>query len=257
VRRGGRPLFFGQRVYRAVYVTYSAPGLQVASVWAAVLLVAALVLLFAAQFTAELTEYGGLMARPADKDRAKDSFFYSFTGAVVYGHGKPRNISARFKAVVAFLTDGLFLVVSLRLLSALACDYSDVSSPRLIADQSVVCWEGGHAALATAALTAYALYVPLSIMIAPMLLEAAPAEGEEAATAGGGEAAVSYSKLYLMVVNVVKSVMLLVGALGPSTLLTAVVSSAVGTTRHMSLLSLCRFLRIVFRLSPCIPLTDY
>jgi hypothetical protein len=51
-------------------------------------------------------------------------------------------------------------------------------------------------------------------MIAPMLLEA-----------GGTGGGVGYSKIYLMFVNVVKSIMLLVGALGPKTVQTVVVSA--------------------------------
>jgi hypothetical protein len=86
-----------------------------------------------------------------------------------------------------------------------------------------VCWEGGHALLATAALIAYAFYVPLSIMITPMLLEA-PRKDE--GSAGG---TVTYLKLYLMSINVIKSVMLLVAVMGPQRIATAVVSSIVAS----------------------------
>lgn len=76
--------------------------------------------------------------------------------------------------------------------------------------------------LAIAALVAYAFYVPLSIMITPMLLEA-PRKEENT----GGN--VTYLKLYLMSINVVKSIMLLVAVLGPQGISTAVVSSIVAS----------------------------
>jgi hypothetical protein len=81
--------------------------------------------------------------------------------------------------------------------------------------------------LATTALTCYGFYVPLSIMITPMLLEA-PKQNT-----GNGDTlvdpGVSYLKLYLMTINVVKSVMLLVGVLGPQLVVTAVVSSTIAS----------------------------
>lgn len=60
-----------------------------------------------------------------DKDEAKDSFFFSFTGAIVYGHGTPNNISDRMRLLVGILSDGLFLVISVQLLQVFACDYDD------------------------------------------------------------------------------------------------------------------------------------
>lgn len=76
--------------------------------------------------------------------------------------------------------------------------------------------------LATASLVAYAFYVPLSIMITPMLLEAPRKDGDP-----GGN--VTYLKLYLMSINVTKSVMLIVTVLGPQRISTAVISSIVAS----------------------------
>lgn len=76
--------------------------------------------------------------------------------------------------------------------------------------------------LATASLVSYAFYVPLSIMITPMLLEAPRQEDET-----GGH--VTYLKLYLMSINVTKSIMLLVAVLGPQQVSTAVISSIVAS----------------------------
>ena len=42
----------------------------------------------------------------------------------------------------------------------------------LASDRSVVCWEGDHSAKALASLISFAFYVPLSVMIAPMFVDA-------------------------------------------------------------------------------------
>ena len=173
-----------------------------------------------------------------DKDKAKDSFFYSFTGSIVYGHGKPNNISSKLRLLVSILSDALFLIISLQLLQVVSCEYhnnndnnnnnnNDDNYSTLRGNSSIRCWEGHHSILATIALSCYAFYVPLSIMITPMLLEAPkkdPTNGETLVDPG-----VSYLKLYLMTINVVKSIMLLVGTLGPQIVFTAVISSTIAS----------------------------
>ena len=106
--------------------------------WGSIGLVGLLLLLFTAQFLSELRTYGQLMKRIEDKDKAKDSFFFSFTGAIVYGHGSPNNISDRMRLLVGLLSDGLFLVISVQLLQVFACDYSDVDRPTLRVDDTMV-----------------------------------------------------------------------------------------------------------------------
>lgn len=43
--------------------------------------------------------------------------------------------------------------------------------PRVLADPSMVCWEGSHRPLACACLLSLALYLPLSVLVAPMLTD--------------------------------------------------------------------------------------
>ena len=219
--------FWGTTVFESVYVNFPVGSdLSYIIMWSSVGLVALLMVVFSTQFLFELRRYGCLMRKVKDKDKARDSFFYSFTGAIVYGHGNPNNISDNMRLLVATLSDGLFLVISLQLLQVFACDYSSADSvATLRADPSIVCWEGQHATLAVAALISYAFYVPLSIMITPMLLEA-PRPDDGTQDTGGG---VTYAKLYLMTINVVKSVMLLVGVLGPQGVFPVVISSTIAS----------------------------
>jgi hypothetical protein len=105
--------------------------------WGSVGLVGLLLLTFCNQFLSELRGYGQLMKRAEDKDRAKDSFFFSFTGAIVYGHGAPAHISGRMRLLVGLLSDTLFLVISVQLLQVLACDYGS-SEPTLRVDDTMV-----------------------------------------------------------------------------------------------------------------------
>ncbi len=99
-----------------------------------------------------------------NKAGAIDSFFNSFTGAIVYAHGTPKNLSKGVRIIVALLSDMLFAVVCVHLLQMLACDYSSWP-PVLRSNRDMECWVGEHRPLAAIALVAFSLYVPLSIMI--------------------------------------------------------------------------------------------
>ena len=148
--------FWGADIFQVVYVTVN-DKMQYITMWCCVSLVLFLMLLFCTQFFLELRTYGYLMRKRERKNEAKDHFFYSFTGSIVYGHGNPSNLSSTFRMFVAVLTDGLFLVISLRLLDALACDYK-AHTPVLLADTSITCWEGKHSFLAYMSMTSYAFY---------------------------------------------------------------------------------------------------
>ena len=217
--------FWGSKMFDSVYVNMGFDSdLTLTFMWVCVGMVCLLMLVFTNQFLFELRRYGNLLQRIEDKD----SFFFSFTGAIVYGHGKPNNISKRMRLFVSLLSDTLFLVISMQLLTVLACDtVPDSGGERatLRAKESVECWEGEHALLSTCAMMAYAFYVPLSIMITPMLLEAPSTDSKDKPKEEG----VAFLKLYLMTINVVKSVMLLVAVLGPQDIATLVLATALSS----------------------------
>ena len=74
-------------------------------------------------------------------------------------------------------------LVCLRLLEALSCDYTDPARPTLTADPHILCWQGQHMYMAAASLISFSFFVPVSIMVAPMLMEApAPAGAYARAT---------------------------------------------------------------------------
>jgi hypothetical protein len=155
--------FWGSQVFEVIYVTIQ-DDIQYYTMWIAVCVVFLLLILFSHQFLIELRRYGYFLRDVNMKDDAKDYFFFSFTGSIVYGHGKPDTISPYFRTTVSLITDGLFLVINLRLLDVLACDYS-TDTPYLLADERIECWNGRHSVLAVCALISYAYYVPLSIMV--------------------------------------------------------------------------------------------
>ena len=155
--------FWGSQIFEVIYVTIQ-DDIQYYTMWIAVCVVFILLILFSHQFLIELRRYGYFLRDVNMKDDAKDYFFFSFTGSIVYGHGKPNTISSYFRTIVSLITDGLFLVINLRLLDVLACDYS-TDIPYLLADEKIECWNGRHSVLAVCALISYAYYVPLSIMV--------------------------------------------------------------------------------------------
>jgi hypothetical protein len=84
--------WWGAKIYDVVYINWVVGNLQYISMWFTIALVFALLLVFTHQFVYELYKYGLLLRDRKDKDIAKDQFFFSFTGSVVYGHGNPNNI---------------------------------------------------------------------------------------------------------------------------------------------------------------------
>jgi len=75
---------------------------------------------------------------------------------------------------------------------------------------------------------AYAFYVPLSIMITPMLLEG-PTSEDQLNSDKPKDEGVSFLKLYLMTINVVKSVMLVVAVLGAQSISALVVATTLSS----------------------------
>ncbi|KNC51483.1 Ras oncoprotein [Thecamonas trahens ATCC 50062] len=164
-------------------------------------LVGLLLLVFSFQFLRELWQFEFLKRLSAEERAARelpepaDYFFYSVAGSVIYGHGKPRHAASTVKALISVLSDAGFLLVANKLLSLLACRYTS-SGAFLLIDPSIRCWEGSHSALAAFALIALLYYVPLCVMIAPTLV------------ADDSSKDTNFAKLYLMITNIIKSLML-------------------------------------------------
>lgn len=114
------------------------------------------------------------------KDAAADYFFFSFVGAIVYGHGELRNVSKCTSRVVSVLADSLFLIVCGKLVLVLTCTAgNDLTPPVMMIDGTMECWTGAHQKLACLSLVCISFYVPLCALIGPML--ASPGEDKEAA----------------------------------------------------------------------------
>ncbi|KJE93148.1 hypothetical protein, variant [Capsaspora owczarzaki ATCC 30864] len=228
------------KVQRSVYLTVASVDTHTIAVWAAIGVVAALVLVFCYQFTLELFHYG-VLRRFFDihgnnkepfvnrdvKQSARDYMFYSFVGAIAYGHGTPRHVSPAIASITAILSDGLFLFVTEKLLAVVACSAPldeiaaivPASPPvhlYLTSFPTAVCWDDSHSVLAVIALIAYSFYVPLSIMISPMFMEPA-VDGKD----------VRYSKLYLMSVSVLKCIMIVAASFLPQGGLTRCLASGI------------------------------
>ncbi len=108
---------------------------------------------------------------------ANELFFHSFVGSIIYGHGELNGVTKLISKIVGLLSDTLFMVICSKLLLVLTClPYPDDPSKQYlqmkISGSPVTCWEGEHRLLACLSLIAFGFYLPLSAMIAPMLMEA-------------------------------------------------------------------------------------
>ena len=115
--------------------------------------------------------------------------------------------------VVGLLCDVLFFTVISNLAVPMTCFNGEVVIPMT----EVVCWSSTHRAALTASLTAFGFFIPLSIMVAPVL-----AEANKNTSAG----AVSISKPYVMIVNVLKVVVVMVIVFASSLPLPSIIAAS-------------------------------
>lgn len=152
--------------------------------WACVV---ALVSLFCIQFLTELRGFGRLK-RSGEQDIANKYFFHSFVGAIIYGHGQLKGVASWVAISASILSDGLFLIVAQYLIEILVCKGRE-------------CWQGDHLWKAAVSLVALSFYVPLCVMIGPLLAEATTGES--------APRAVCMTQPFLSLVAVMKFILLL------------------------------------------------
>jgi len=189
-----------------------------------------LLLLFLRQLLAELRRFG-LLKREGNSKAANETMFFSFVGAVIYGHGEVRGVSTAVRALAALLADTLFMVVCSKLLLVLSCDYSG-PEPVLLIDSSVVCWRGRHSYCAAAALVSLSYYAPFCAMASPMLSQSNQSSENEDESDEDRlhhrllEGRIAFIKPFLTVVTVAKLGILLASTFfgGDDQLVTCIVS---------------------------------
>ncbi len=148
-------------------------------------LVGLLLVVFLIQLVRELRMFATLKSSGNTK-HANELFFHSFVGSIIYGHGELKGVTPAINLVVGVLSDTLFMVVCEKLLLLVTCtEPTDAVGgvSYLQINPSIECWTSSeHQLLAVLCLIGFGFYLPLSAMIAPMLMEA-DAEAAEAAAA--------------------------------------------------------------------------
>jgi len=137
--------------------------------------VAFLLLIFSFEYVLDCY-WLGYLTRNDRRSEGDDRFFHSFVGAIIYGHGKVKNVSWVVSTLTEILCGMLFIPITQKLTLLFCCDYTGVE-PTSLVDGSV-CWEGLNRYYAVGALIALSYYVPLSGMISPMFSKS---EGEQIA----------------------------------------------------------------------------
>jgi len=156
------------------------------------------------------------------KDEANKYFFHSFVGSIVYGHGELEGVSPKISLIAGLLSDTLFMVVCGKLLLVVTCIGNGFGETVLMINSEVVCWEGEHQLIAALSLIAFGFYLPLSAMIAPMLVETKVELGKD----GKPKKDVNFVKPFLSMVVVSKCVLLVAGTFfGKNDPVTTVISS--------------------------------
>jgi hypothetical protein len=144
-----------------------------------------LLLFFVARFVYELRTYSQLKYALRQTEEAKQFYFHSFVGTIIYGHGTLKNVNKLSSKLVGLLSDTLFLVICEKLILVLCCDHQ---TNTLLIESSVECWTGKHQFYATINLILFGYYVPICSMIAPMFAEPEPEQEKEKDTDNKEEA---------------------------------------------------------------------
>uniref|UniRef100_A0A7S0XMZ2 Uncharacterized protein n=1 Tax=Elphidium margaritaceum TaxID=933848 RepID=A0A7S0XMZ2_9EUKA len=134
----------------------------------------------------ELRMYAVYKRIECDKEKARNYYFYSFVGTIIYGHGRLQNVNKLSAKLVSLLSDAAFLGICEKLILILVCnpaaaaDDTDSNFVSYLAldEQHTQCWSGKHQHYAAVSLLLIGYYIPLSTMIAPMFDEV-PGQDDE------------------------------------------------------------------------------
>eukprot|EP01083_Nonionella_stella_P143560 446453_1 len=122
---------------------------------------------FIFRFIVELKTYGRLKWKEDNEEKAKEIYFHSFLGTIIYGHGRLKNVNKWNSKIVSLLADALFLGICQKIVLILSCD----EEQRLRIDLSRECWVDEHKLYSTISLILLGYYIPICTMIAPMFAE--------------------------------------------------------------------------------------
>ncbi|ETO27883.1 hypothetical protein RFI_09249 [Reticulomyxa filosa] len=136
---------------------------------------------------------------------ARDHYFHSFVGTIIYGHGQFRSSSNKVSMIMRLLCDTLFLVICDKLVMILCC----TRDGKWRMDPEVTCWTGMHLKIGTIALIALAYYIPFCIMVAPMFVEFPTPLTGSCKDYFSLTSTVEFIKPYLSVITLAKSFMLI------------------------------------------------
>jgi hypothetical protein len=186
------------------YALFTVPDPALVRPWIAVGAVGAAVAIIVGRLLYEVVVYHRAVRSGSAEVQAagEAAFFHGFTGSVLYGHGNPRAVPAVICTGAQLLCDTLFFSVVGTLTGTLGC-FDATGSGDVVFGTDVVCFSAQHLRSLSATLTAFGYYVPLAILVAPVLAEANK-------PAGGG--CVSTVKPFTMATNVLKCVAVLAAA---------------------------------------------
>ncbi|ETO15212.1 hypothetical protein RFI_22152, partial [Reticulomyxa filosa] len=163
--------------------------------------VGVILLVFMLLFLWEVKTYGIYKYIQRDDQKARDHYFYSFVGTIIYGHGQFHSSNNK---IMRLLCDTLFLVICDKLVMILCC----TRDGKWRMDSDVTCWTGEHLKIGTVALIALAYYIPFCIMVAPMFVEFPTPLAGSCKDYLSLTSTVEFIKPYLSVVTLAKSFML-------------------------------------------------
>eukprot|EP01083_Nonionella_stella_P045119 121287_1 len=130
-------------------------------------LVGFLMMFFVYRFVYELKVYGTLKWIQKDATKARETYFHSFVGTIIYGHGRLKHVNKWNAKIISLLADAFFLGICQKIVLILSCDEQQLWR----VDPNRICWRNEHKLYSCIALILLGFYIPICVMIAPMFQE--------------------------------------------------------------------------------------